>query len=309
MKRTRRLLHCDISQSSRVNRLSDFGALLYTWMIPYYDDEGRMNGDPEDVRFNIFPRRNVAPEDVEKELLEMENLGLIDWYLVENKPFIQMNPEAWQKRQTFHGIKRIPSEIEKYNLKKHKKYKELQYTTPQVVDEYTTDGEVEHQEGCSSPLNPVQRDKIRLESSFITNVIKEQPPADSSKKHFSAQVNEKYRDKILDTCSQLTAKNNGKKSFNPWKWIQTKFNEGPLHPQAIIDGLQGLLDFWDSTRQPWPYIDSIFMVRNMNYNEAEQIAAHRILVQEMNELENTPDGKQLAALALNSIQDMENESP
>jgi len=123
--------------------------------------------------------------------------------------------------------------------------------------------------------------------------------------HFSNKVGEEYRERIIELCQELRNKTNGKTRFNPWQWVQLKFNTRPIHPQAIIDALGGLLKYWDGLkRSPWAYADSIFKTRNQNYNEAEQIQEHEKLKTAMESFEKTENGKKISQLLGTAIKDM-----
>lgn len=79
-----------ISISEKVNGLSLFGRLLYTWMIPHTDDFGRMTGSPAKVRALVVPMADETTSDVEQALQDMENRGLIQWYEVDGERFVQI---------------------------------------------------------------------------------------------------------------------------------------------------------------------------------------------------------------------------
>jgi hypothetical protein len=76
-----RMLSKDISLDEKVDALSDDSArLLFTWLIPHLDREGRMYGEPGVIKSIVAPRRNWSNKRVEKYLTEMEKLGLIVRY-------------------------------------------------------------------------------------------------------------------------------------------------------------------------------------------------------------------------------------
>lgn len=79
-----------ISISEKVNGLSLFGRLLYTWMIPHTDDFGRMTGSPAKVRALVVPMGEETISEVEQALREMSNRGLIQWYEVDGERFVQI---------------------------------------------------------------------------------------------------------------------------------------------------------------------------------------------------------------------------
>jgi len=95
--------------------------------------------------------------------------------------------------------------------------------------------------------------------------------ADSSK-HFSEKVGPPFIDRILKSCKQLEtlSQTNGKR-INPYQWVQQKVGHN-VHPQAITESLDGLVQYWDSTSNPWGYIESIFKTKNQNYNERQHMA-------------------------------------
>jgi hypothetical protein len=79
-----------ISISEKVNSLSLFGRLLYTWMIPHADDFGRMPGSPAKVRALVVPMGDETVKDVETALADMHRGDLIIWYEVNGEKVIQI---------------------------------------------------------------------------------------------------------------------------------------------------------------------------------------------------------------------------
>ena len=86
----RRMISKVISISEKVNSLSLFGRLLYTWMIPHADDFGRLPGSPAKVRALVVPMADETVKDVEEALSDMHKRGLIIWYEVNGEKFIQI---------------------------------------------------------------------------------------------------------------------------------------------------------------------------------------------------------------------------
>ncbi len=78
-----RFISREISLDEKVDALSnDTARLLFTWLIPHLDCEGRMHGDATTVKSIVFPRRSMHTRTVEKYLKQMEKLGLILRYSV-----------------------------------------------------------------------------------------------------------------------------------------------------------------------------------------------------------------------------------
>ena len=64
--------------------------LVYTWLIPWTDDDGRLRGDPLWVIANIFPNEGFTTTEIESFLTELHRIGLIEWYEVDGERFIQI---------------------------------------------------------------------------------------------------------------------------------------------------------------------------------------------------------------------------
>lgn len=86
-----------ISISTKVNSISDFAALLFTWMVPHADDYGVLDGSPGTVKALVVPRRKQTEKQVEAAIGELQKVGLIWWYMVEGKQYIQF--VSWEKHQ------------------------------------------------------------------------------------------------------------------------------------------------------------------------------------------------------------------
>ena len=81
-----RMLWGSISTSERVNRLSLKAALLYTWLLPHADDQGRMSGSPATIKAVVVPMRTDITESEILDLLhEIEHQNLITLYLADER--------------------------------------------------------------------------------------------------------------------------------------------------------------------------------------------------------------------------------
>lgn len=111
----KRYISTDISVSGKIEELTrragEYAVILWTWMTPHLDDWGRMEGEPDVVFFTVTPRFALLgrkPEDAEKALHAMHELGLITWYKVNGKRYIQVNTDEWFDLQ--YGGRLPPSE-------------------------------------------------------------------------------------------------------------------------------------------------------------------------------------------------------
>tara|TARA_Y100000310_G_C20613508_1_gene779314 strand:+ start:275 stop:1036 length:762 start_codon:yes stop_codon:yes gene_type:complete len=84
-----RMISKDISLDEKVDALSsDTARLLFTWMIPHLDCEGRMYGGAQVFKSIVAPRRNISTQKVQKILMELEKHGLIFQYSINGNQYI-----------------------------------------------------------------------------------------------------------------------------------------------------------------------------------------------------------------------------
>jgi hypothetical protein len=138
--RERRSLWGSISTSRKVNRLSLKAALLYTWAIPHFDDEGFQEGDPQTLKARIVPLRDEIPVSELVTLVEeicAQGLWILHRIKPENRcEEVYIQDPVFDKRQSFHGIHKFPSEI-KALLEAHRARCPI---TPDTVSDDTNPG-------------------------------------------------------------------------------------------------------------------------------------------------------------------------
>lgn len=86
-----RMLSRAISLDEKVDGLpDDTSRLLFTWLIPHLDCEGRMYGDAQAVKSIVFPRRSIPTLKIEKILSVLDEAGLIIRYSVNGNEYLTM---------------------------------------------------------------------------------------------------------------------------------------------------------------------------------------------------------------------------
>lgn len=143
MTRERRSLWGSISTSNKVNRLSLKAALLYTWSIPHEDDEGFQEADLRILKNKVVPFRIDIPlEDMKGLFIEIVTIHQIIndpvplWKVFHKNSTVFIQNPVHSDRQTYHGIKKIPSKIKK-----------IIGDTPETVFTNTKSGVQLHQDG------------------------------------------------------------------------------------------------------------------------------------------------------------------
>lgn len=110
---SRRMIARNIATSRKVNRLSDFAALLYTWLIPFCDDFGNMEADPLAIKAKVVPMRVKSVKDVEDALFEIEKAHLIQFYLFEDEKYLHIL--SFETFQTFRADRKRQGEYPAIN--------------------------------------------------------------------------------------------------------------------------------------------------------------------------------------------------
>jgi hypothetical protein len=110
MTRERRSLWGSISTSKKVNQISLKAALLYTWAIPHFDDEGFQDGEPRELKRKIVPYRDeITIEDIKNAIIELNIKGL--WKIFHKNSTVFIQDPVFSERQSFSGLHKIPSKI------------------------------------------------------------------------------------------------------------------------------------------------------------------------------------------------------
>lgn len=84
-----RMLHKTISVSEQVSNLSIQAQLLFTWLIPHADDEGRLKGNPKHIKVMVVPCHQWTPEQVQDFLEEIDKQGLINFWEKDGQRYIE----------------------------------------------------------------------------------------------------------------------------------------------------------------------------------------------------------------------------
>ena len=85
------MLKKEISESNKLGYLkSDSARLLYTWLIPWLDIEGRYKADPDILKGHLFPKiKSMTKGKIERLLFELSEVGLIYLYKSNGEQYLQ----------------------------------------------------------------------------------------------------------------------------------------------------------------------------------------------------------------------------
>jgi len=105
-----RMLKKQISISQTLPRLkSDSARLLYTWLIPHLDIEGRFSADPDVVKGHVVPRLKMTKKKVWEYLQDMAENNLIILYQANNDLYLQFS--VFEEHQSLRKDREAESKI------------------------------------------------------------------------------------------------------------------------------------------------------------------------------------------------------
>lgn len=121
-----RMLKKVVSTSQKLANLkSDSARLLYTWLIPHLDIEGRFSADPKIVKGYVVPRLKMSIHEVAKHLEDMEYNNLISIYEVNGDLFMELI--KFKNFQTLNPKRESPSLIPLPQKIKRREFKDEEY--------------------------------------------------------------------------------------------------------------------------------------------------------------------------------------
>lgn len=174
----KRYISTEISISGKIEELArragEYAVVLFTWMIPHVDDWGRMEGEADKVFFTVTPRFALlgrTPEDAEKALRAMADLGLIERYEVAGKFYIQVNLNTFYELQTY-----IPKEKRAEDKSAFPAPPPKINTESQKVAQNSTEQQQVAQNTPSPSSSPVPSPKEKEGSTSDSTTYEDVPP-------------------------------------------------------------------------------------------------------------------------------------
>lgn len=98
-----RILKESICTSDNIDQLSAFQETVFYRLIVNCDDYGRFDGRPKIIASKLFPLKDIRSNQIEDALRALTSAELVTLYMVDGKPFLQMN--TWDRHQTIRAKK------------------------------------------------------------------------------------------------------------------------------------------------------------------------------------------------------------
>lgn len=189
-----RMLKKLISTSQKLAKLkSDSARLLYTWLLPHLDIEGRFSADPNIVKGYVVPRLKMSPRKINDYLEDMVRNDLIIIYEINGDKFLQLKKFKdfqilREKRESKSQIPAPPKNS---------------ITTPGVPTENSSTSKVKEskskvKESKSLCLEKFQDEDIRL-TQLLIDLMTENNPNSSILRRLTPKRQEIW----IDECRKL----------------------------------------------------------------------------------------------------------
>ena len=107
-----RIIKETIRSSETIDELTWFEEVFFYRLVVSCDDYGRFDARPKILRSSCFPLKAISDQEVVEALQRLEEVGLLETYEVDGKPFLQLT--AWSRHQ------RLRTSKQKYPAKEKK---------------------------------------------------------------------------------------------------------------------------------------------------------------------------------------------
>lgn len=95
-----RSIHPDLHRDKTVATLTASAERTFVRLWCHLDDEGRGEDDPLLLKADLYPRHtDMGPDEVERDLAELADAGLIIRYVVDGEPHLCCKPSTWANYQ------------------------------------------------------------------------------------------------------------------------------------------------------------------------------------------------------------------
>lgn len=228
-----RMLKRAVSDSRRLSELkTDSARLLWTWILPYLDIEGRYFADPDLIKGKIVPRLKTFTIDlISGYLKDMNRVGLIQLYESDGEKYLQF--------RNFHLFQKLRKDKEA----------ESKIPTPDLLPTYS---------GLTPPQEKIREDKRRevkgtADAPFIL----------PTKEEIQESSEPKILEDIKNVCKALYEEN----IFPEVNSFKNKMLKKKKNERGILHVLTRC--YLSKPEEPWGFCQKVLESEDMNYNASD----------------------------------------
>jgi len=182
----KRFVTSEISTDRKIAKLAEnnpTAAALWPWFITGFDDWGRMEADPVEVKLTIFPAFPYTSDDIETFIKLYHEFGIAYHYEVDGKPYLAVNPETWLKYQTY--IRK--DKLEKQNSKIPEPKDAPWVAKDNTVDDLATKIVAKQQLATTNALSPSPSPSPSKEREIDARA-RDNTPQEKSQENFDTEI-------------------------------------------------------------------------------------------------------------------------
>jgi len=222
-----RMLKKQISISRTLPELkSDSARLLYTWLIPHLDVEGRFSADPDVVKGHVVPRLKMTKKKIWDYLQDMAEKGLIILYEADGDYYLEFT--VFEKHQIIRKDREADSKIPSP--------KEGSIITSELLQSYSR---VTPENSSTSKVKEskvkLNKEKVKKDSSLFEIEFKEfwdlyprKTQKQDAKETFMVRCRQGLSSDIIKALK-------GYLKFLKYQRIQNNFDQAPMYPKTFLN--------------------------------------------------------------------------
>jgi len=215
-----RMLKKQISISKTLPELkSDSARLLYTWLIPHLDVEGRFSADPDVVKGHVVPRLKMTKKKIWDYLQDMAEKGLIILYEADGDYYLEFT--VFEKHQIIRKDREADSKIPSP--------KEGSIITPGVLPENSSTIKLKESK-VKLNKKKVKKDPSLFEKEFkeFWDLYPRKTQKQDAKETFMVRCRQGLSADIIKALK-------GYLKFLKYQRIQNNFDQAPMYPKTFLN--------------------------------------------------------------------------
>lgn len=282
-----RMLKKQISRSKKLARLkTDSARMLYTWIIPHLDIEGRLEADPHIVKGEVVPRlETFTPENIQEYLEDMAAEELIILYHHEGDQFLQLVKfeDHQSLRKDKEAASRIPAPSQDISAHTPVQLPEDSGTTPDEAKQREEKLREEKQRelpdssGRKAALLP--KDKKKDRSALPSKKSKDEKPYSPTPKEDIQRMGDEVAHAEIDAAKVALFTSGIFPEVQRFMKIAAGKN-----PRAVLHTLTQC--YQQKPKNPGGYCRTVLEKENANFNESDALRLKKSVAPSRDEAKN-----------------------
>lgn len=230
-----RMLKKVICESPRLAALkNDTNRLIYTWLIPHLDVEGRHSADPRVVKSHVAPLLDhISYRIIRAALQDMAVHNLIVLYSIDGQDFLELC--RFKKHQTLREGREKPSDIPPFTPSVLRRSSVDTAQQDKIREEKLIEAKGEPVDNYELPPFEIPPEEDRKEASLKTE--KEKPPP--SRNTHGERWNEKQGNELDELMADILTRYGQRYHQSLYITVQANFNR--CNPEAMLHCLRNLI--------------------------------------------------------------------